>query len=101
VNLCTCVFVCVPQQKLKLLVYSGDVDAIVPVTGTMTWMTALNRTIVTPKAAWYVNGQVGGRVTQYDGFTFTTIRNAGHMVPYTQPDRALHMVTKWIHGEPF
>ena len=65
---------------MKILVYSGDVDAIVPVTGTMTWMANLNRTITTPKTAWYVNGQVGGRATVYDGYTFTTIRNAGHMV---------------------
>ena len=29
---------------------------------------------------WYLNGQLGGRVTVYDGLTFTTVRNAGHMV---------------------
>jgi hypothetical protein len=32
------------------------------------------------QAPWYINGQLGGRVTVYDGLTFTTVRNAGHMV---------------------
>ena len=68
------------QSKLKILVFSGDVDAIVPVTGTMTWIYQLNKAIVTAKTPWYLNGQVGGRATVYDGFTFTTVRNAGHMV---------------------
>jgi serine carboxypeptidase-like clade 2 len=49
----------------------------------------------------YVDGQLGGRITEYDGLTFTTIRNAGHMVPYTQPSRALHMFKSWINGTPF
>ena len=44
------------------------------------------------KQAWRpytVEGQVGGYVTVYDGLTFATVRNAGHMVPQTQPERAL------------
>jgi serine carboxypeptidase-like clade II len=68
------------QSKIKMLVFSGDVDAIVPVTGTMTWLSKLGLEIVAPKRPWYVNNQVGGRVTEYNGLTFTTIRNAGHMV---------------------
>ncbi len=84
-----------------MLVFSGDVDAIVPVTGTMTWLSNLSLPIISPKRTWLVNGQVGGRVTEYQGLTFSTVRNAGHMVPYTQPDRALYMFTQWIRRQPF
>jgi len=89
------------QSNIKILVFSGDVDAIVPVTGTMTWLNKLGKPIVKAKRAWYVNDQVGGRVTEYQGLTFSTVRNAGHMVPYTQPDRALYMFTQWINGQEF
>ncbi len=36
-----------------------------------------------------MNNQVGGYVTTYQGLTFATVRDAGHMVPETQPERAL------------
>ena len=44
-------------------------------------------------------GQVGGYVEEYGGLTFSTVRNAGHMVPYTQPERAYHLFSHWIHGK--
>ena len=73
---------CTPplQSNIRMLVFSGDVDAIVPVTGTMTWLTKLGLPILEEKRQWLVNEQVGGRVTVFDGLTFTTVRNAGHMV---------------------
>ena len=42
-------------------------------------------------------GQVGGYVEVYEGLTFSTVRNAGHMVPYTQAERAYYMFSHWIH----
>lgn len=47
----------------------------------------------------YGAGQVGGYVEVYDGLTFSTVRNAGHMVPYTQAERAYYMFSHWIHGK--
>ncbi len=44
-------------------------------------------------------GQVGGYVEVYEGLTFSTVRNAGHMVPYTQAERAYYMFSHWIHGK--
>lgn len=40
--------------------------------------------------------QVGGYVTEYDGLTLATVRGAGHMVPYTQPVRGLHLFKSFI-----
>jgi serine carboxypeptidase-like clade 2 len=85
--------------NLSVLVYSGDNDAIVPYTGTRMWIERLNRAVVKGNHQWFVdtNGmQVGGWATQYDGFTFTTVRGAGHMVPYMQPARALHMIKTFL-----
>lgn len=88
--------------NIRIMVYSGDVDAIVPVTGTRAWLDQLNLTTVAPWAPWLApDGQVGGYVTEYDGLTFTTIRNAGHMVPGTQPLRAVTMFRNFLQGTPF
>jgi hypothetical protein len=46
------------------------------------------------------NLQVGGYVTVYDKLTFSTVRGAGHMVPYTEPARALHLVKSFINKTP-
>jgi len=90
----------IADGSVRILVYSGDVDAIVPVTGTRIWLSKLN---LKQKAAWKPwigsSGQVGGYTTQYDGLTFTTVRNAGHLVPGTQPQRALDMFTAFISDQ--
>ena len=44
-------------------------------------------------------GQVGGYLEVYDGITFSTVRNAGHMVPYTQAERAHYLFSHWIHDK--
>jgi len=86
------------EESLKILVYSGDVDAIVPVTGTRAWLRTLNLTVAEPWAPWIApNKQVGGYVTVYKGLTFTTVREAGHMVPTTQPSRALAMFNSFLY----
>jgi len=91
------------NTKLKILVYSGDVDAIVPVTGTRAWIAdpANVGNVVQPWRPWSVGGQVGGYVTGYQYITFSTVRGAGHMVPETQPSRALAMLNAWISNQVF
>lgn len=44
--------------------------------------------------------QVGGYVQSFHGLTFATVRNAGHMVPYVQPLRALDLVTRFLADQP-
>jgi serine carboxypeptidase-like clade 2 len=86
------------NTNLKILVYSGDVDAIVPYTGTRQWIADLNWPIKTKWTEWLAsNGQVSGYVTVYDGLTFATVRDAGHMVPETQPERAFQMFSNFLY----
>lgn len=87
--------------NLRMLVYSGDVDGIVPVTGTRAWLDQLSAASTTNTWRPYtVSGQVGGYVEERQGLTFATVRNAGHMVPYTQQERALHIFSNFIAGNP-
>ncbi|KAL3160668.1 hypothetical protein ABBQ32_010584 [Trebouxia sp. C0010 RCD-2024] len=88
------------KADLDILIFSGDVDGSVPVMGTRRWVASLQLPIVKEWRPWYSHtGQVGGYVEVYDGLTFSTVRNAGHMVPYTQAERAYYLFSHWIHGK--
>lgn len=43
--------------------------------------------------------QVGGWKIDYQGLTFATVRNSGHMVPYVTPERAFHLLGQFLYGE--
>jgi serine carboxypeptidase-like clade II len=87
--------------KLRILVYSGTHDAIVPTSGTLAWLDVLNLPVRNPFRAWYTsNGQTGGWTVDYQGgLSFATVRNAGHLVPNVQPSRALHLVRSFLQGK--
>ncbi|KAL3682548.1 hypothetical protein R1sor_000570 [Riccia sorocarpa] len=84
------------NSNLKILIFSGDHDAIVPVTGSRAWISTLGLKIVEDWKPYYVNKQVAGYVTKYDKLTFATVRGAGHMVPYTQPERGLYLFGNFV-----
>jgi len=89
------------QQDITIAVYSGDIDAIVPTPGTRLWINKLNLTISDPWRPWIgSSGQVGGYTIGYKGLTFLTIRGAGHLVPGTQPQRALDFFTRLLFNKP-
>jgi pimeloyl-ACP methyl ester carboxylesterase len=90
------------NRGLKILVYSGDVDAIVPVIGTRRWVAGLGLEEAVAWRPWSSEtGQVGGWTVEYEGgVRFATVRGAGHMVPYTQPERALAMFSRFVGGMP-
>jgi serine carboxypeptidase-like clade 2 len=89
---------------LKIFVYSGDVDAIVPYWGSRQWIASLGMKVSKPWQVWLTpdDKQAGGFVQEYENgqFTFITVRDAGHMVPGTQPKRAFHMINHIVHGDP-
>ncbi|XP_059663516.1 serine carboxypeptidase 1-like [Cornus florida] len=82
----------------RVWVYSGDIDAVVPVTSTKYDMNTLNLPIQTAWRPWYINNEVGGYVEEYKGLTFATVRGAGHIVPSYQPERALLMISSFLQG---
>lgn len=84
---------------LNFWLYSGDVDSVVPVTSTRYSIRMLGLPIKKHWQAWYHNKEVGGYVEEYSGLTLVTVRGSGHTVPSYQPERALAMITSFLHGE--
>ncbi|KAL9933119.1 hypothetical protein V8E36_007837 [Tilletia maclaganii] len=54
---------------------------------------------VAPDKAWYVDGKHAGDSVTVDNFTWSTVKDAGHLVPYDQPERALHLLRAWLAGK--
>ncbi|KAL4181915.1 hypothetical protein AMTRI_Chr12g239790 [Amborella trichopoda] len=88
------------KAGLRIWVFSGDVDAVVPVTATRFSLSHLNLPVKIPWYPWYSKGQVGGRSEVYHGLTFATVRGAGHEVPVLQPTRALTLFRSFLAGKP-
>ncbi|KAK6151567.1 hypothetical protein DH2020_014202 [Rehmannia glutinosa] len=84
---------------LRIWVFSGDTDSVVPVTATRFSLSHLNLKIKTPWYPWYSAGQVGGWTEVYEGLTFATVRGAGHEVPVFQPRRAFELFQTFLSGE--
>ncbi|OVA16853.1 Peptidase S10 [Macleaya cordata] len=84
---------------LKIWVFSGDTDSVVPVTATRFSLNHLNLTVNTPWYPWYSSGQVAGWTEVYKGLTFATVRGAGHEVPLFQPKRAFSLFRTFLAGK--
>jgi len=85
----------------RVLVYSGDHDALVPFLGTQSWVRSLNFPIVDEWRAWHLDGQSAGfTITYTNNLTFATIKGGGHSAPEFQPERCLAMLSRWIFGKP-
>ncbi|KAA8535361.1 hypothetical protein F0562_030364 [Nyssa sinensis] len=84
---------------LRIWVFSGDTDSVVPVTATRFSLNHLNLAVKTRWYPWYSSKQVGGWTEVYDGLTFATIRGAGHEVPLFQPKRALLLFQSFLAGK--
>ncbi|OQU85873.1 hypothetical protein SORBI_3004G329000 [Sorghum bicolor] len=88
------------KAGLRIWVFSGDTDSVVPVTATRFSISHLGLKIKTRWYPWYSVGQVGGWSEVYEGLTFASVRGAGHEVPLFQPSRAFRMFRSFLAGEP-
>ncbi|KAJ0091705.1 hypothetical protein Patl1_14575 [Pistacia atlantica] len=86
------------KAGLRIWVFSGDTDSVVPVTATRFSLSHLNLPIKTPWYPWYSGNQVGGWTEVYQGLTFATVRGAGHEVPLFQPKRAYILFKSFLAG---
>ena len=93
----------IQNKKLRVLIYSGDFDGQIPHCGTEEWTRGLgiplkqNATYYRP---WTLsNGQVAGRVVQYeDDFAYVTVAGAGHMVPTFKPVEGYELFRRFLAG---
>jgi serine carboxypeptidase-like clade 2 len=88
------------SANLRILIFSGDIDGMVPVVGTRRWVATLGLEVKTHWHPWLHDGQVAGYSVSYErGFTFATIRGAGHMAPWVQPSRSYQMFESFINNK--
>ncbi|RCV18375.1 hypothetical protein SETIT_3G296200v2 [Setaria italica] len=85
---------------LRIWVYSGDTDSVVPLTATRYSIDALGLPTVVSWYPWYDKKEVGGWSQVYKGLTLVTIRGAGHEVPLHRPKQALILFRHFLHGKP-
>jgi len=95
------------NSNIRMLVYSGDVDGIVPVTGTRSWLAYMNMTVSEIWRPWFDSEQqTGGFTMKYkygtnpNGLTFASVRDAGHMVPWVQPGRSHDLFSRFLNNQP-
>jgi carboxypeptidase C (cathepsin A) len=96
------------SDKIRVLVYSGDVDSCVPTHGTETFfLRSLGMEVVEPWTPWRCDNEEGhstkaGYHEKFGGtkhgIDFLTINGAGHMVPQYKPQEALTFMNRWLHG---
>ncbi|KAM6589665.1 hypothetical protein CsatA_012270 [Cannabis sativa] len=93
------------KAGIPVLVYSGDQDSVIPLTGSRTLVhglakqLSLNTTV--PYRVWFEGQQVGGWTQVYGNIlSFATIRGASHEAPFSQPERSLVLFKSFLQGRP-
>lgn len=86
------------HSGLRIWVFSGDTDSVIPITSTRYSIDALKLPTVSPWRPWYDDGQVGGWTQEYKGLTFVAVRGAGHEVPLHKPKQALTLIKSFLSG---
>ncbi|KAJ8765664.1 hypothetical protein K2173_014786 [Erythroxylum novogranatense] len=87
-------------RSYRALIYSGDHDMVVPYLGTLSWIKALNFSVVEPWRPWFVEQVVAGYIRKYSNhLTFATVKGGGHTAPLYRPRECFAMFERWISGE--
>ncbi|KAK6459579.1 Alpha/Beta hydrolase protein [Scheffersomyces xylosifermentans] len=93
------------EHDVPVLLYAGDKDYICNWLGNHAWSDALeyknHEQFAAESLKPWINyeGKQAGEIKNYDKFTFLRVYDAGHMVPYDQPENALELVNRWISGD--
>ncbi|KAL3626635.1 Serine carboxypeptidase-like 26 [Castilleja foliolosa] len=90
----------ITKQGLKIWMYSGDADGRVPVISSRYCVEALQLPLKANWTSWFYNNQVAGRIIEYEGLTFVTVRGAGHMVPFDKPNEAFALIRSYLSDQP-
>ncbi|WBW75370.1 vacuolar carboxypeptidase Y [Schizosaccharomyces osmophilus] len=92
------------ETGLPVLIYAGDADFICNYMGNEAWADALewsgHREFYEANLApWSPAGSEAGRGKTYKNFSYLRIYEAGHMVPFNQPEASLEMLNQWLDGQ--
>ncbi|KVE54081.1 serine carboxypeptidase-like 17 [Cynara cardunculus var. scolymus] len=93
------------SKNCRALILSGDHDMTFPYVGIEQWITSLDIEIEIPWHPFYVDGQVGGYQMKYAqndySLTFTTVKGAGHLVPYYKPKETIVATKTWLSSPTY
>lgn len=101
--------VVVLANNYKVLFYSGQLDVIVGAPLTEAFLASLEwkgqaAYKTAKRVIWKIDPSdvdVAGYARNVNDFYQVVVRNAGHILPYDQPERAFDMVDRFINGRPF
>ncbi|XP_050276099.1 serine carboxypeptidase-like 45 [Quercus robur] len=93
------------KAGIPVLVYSGDQDSVIPLTGSRTLVHGLAEELglktSVPYRVWFEGQQVGGWTQVYGNIlSFATVRGASHEAPFSQPGRSLVLFKSFLKGQP-
>ncbi|XP_062156005.1 serine carboxypeptidase-like 45 isoform X1 [Alnus glutinosa] len=93
------------KAGIPVLVYSGDQDSVIPLTGSRKLVHGLAEELglktSVPYRVWFEGQQVGGWTQVYGNIlSFATIRGASHEAPFSQPERSLVLFKSFLQGRP-
>ncbi|KAJ3028569.1 UNVERIFIED_CONTAM: hypothetical protein HDU68_001368 [Siphonaria sp. JEL0065] len=93
------------SEGVHVLVYAGDADFICNYMGNRAWTLELewegkDGFNEAPELDWVskVTGKKAGVFRTFDKLTYLTVYEAGHMVPYDQPEHSKEFINHWING---
>lgn len=93
------------KAGIPVMVYSGDQDSVIPLTGSRTLVNQLAKELglktTVPYRVWFGGQQVGGWTQVYSNIlSFATIRGASHEAPFSQPERSLVLFKAFLENRP-
>ncbi|KAL7626198.1 hypothetical protein AAE478_002968 [Parahypoxylon ruwenzoriense] len=92
-------------KQIPVLIYAGDADYICNWLGNKAWSEALDWpgkkgfNAAELKNLEVSGSEAYGQVKSSGNFTFMRIYQAGHMVPFNQPEGSLDFFNRWLGGE--
>ena len=90
------------REGIRILIFSGDTDAIVPFNGNQKWIKKLGLEIEKPWKQWRAfddQDNVSGYAIKYKGLTFSTVKGTGHMAPGWKRKECYYLISKFINNE--
>ncbi|CAF3954113.1 unnamed protein product [Rotaria sp. Silwood1] len=96
----------IANANYSVMIYNGQLDAIIPVPLTMAWVDQLewfgaDELRQAERKVWKVDNtdlEIAGyiKAANNNRFFLATIRNAGHMVPYDQPRAMVDLLQRFL-----
>ncbi|KAJ3187766.1 hypothetical protein HDU85_006159 [Gaertneriomyces sp. JEL0708] len=91
------------EMGIRVLIYAGDSDYICNWIGNKAWVTELEwdgsdgfQKAKDVKWTSKTTGREAGEVRHYKNFAYVRLYEAGHMVPYDQPEHSEEMINVWL-----